>query len=409
MNQRIYRLPAVILGLACLILGVYSIRSTLGHSYSGLQDEIVFVLSFFAYALVGAFIAVERPKNPIGWLFLVVALSNFVWFAAVNAAVEQLYFRPEPVPALIAWLSGSWVSNIGWVLMPTFLVILFPDGWLPAGWQRALAWVNGIVFGVSTIAQALTPGPVYPARLPGLMNPTGVTALAPLLDGISRVTGILLPILIVANVVSLFYRFSRARGEERLRYTWFFFASLLLVALVILGAFQNIRQIQGFYQLEPLLFSLAIAGLPIAVAFAVLRYRLYQIETIINRTLVYATLSLLLFLLYFALVTVFQVLFQAVTGSNSSVVIVISTLVIAALFTPLRRTIQRIIDRRFFRRHYDPGQVVAEFNARARDAVDADILSEELKTLVSEALEPKEISVWLRPVSQKPPEDRGRA
>jgi hypothetical protein len=207
------------------------------------------------------------------------------------------------------------------------------------------------------------------------------------------------PMLFVAGlgaVISVFVRFRRSRGDERQQIKWFASAAALsLVWIIVFG--QSTRGLPEV--IVALSFLLVIPSVPIATGIAILRYRLYDIDVIINRTLVYGSLTLMLALLYFGGVTVTQALFTALTGQEEQpqLVIVVSTLVIAALFTPLRRRIQSFIDRSFYRRKYDAAKTLEEFSMKLRDETDLNALSDDLVGVVRETMQPAHVSLWLRP------------
>jgi len=245
----------------------------------------------------------------------------------------------------------------------------------------------------------------------GVRNPFGLEEL-PWLADTALVILPLLPLCILASAVSLVLRYRRSGGEVRQQIKWIAFvasfASLVYLS-AMLSQFIYLPEMEGSGgRLPPLpfwfdvLFSVAVlgfAGVPVAIGFAVLKYRLYDIDVIINRTLVYGTLTLALALIYFGGVATVQAVFRAFTGQEQQpqLAIVVSTLVIAALFNPLRRRIQSFIDRRFFRRKYDARKTLESFSARLRDETDLEALNNELVGVVRESMQPGHVSVWLRP------------
>jgi hypothetical protein len=211
---------------------------------------------------------------------------------------------------------------------------------------------------------------------------------------------IAVPILFVAGlgaVISLFVRFRRARGDERQQIKWFVSAAALTLVWIIVFGQSSLRGVPG--AIVALSSLLVIPSIPIATGIAILRYRLYDIDRIINRTLVYGSLTLMLALVYFGGVTATQAVFQALTGQQKlpQLVVVASTLVIAALFNPLRRRIQSFIDRRFYRSKYDARKTLEAFSAKLRDETDLDALSEDLVGVVRETMQPEHVSLWLHP------------
>jgi hypothetical protein len=302
---------------------------------------------------------------------------------------------PVGIASLGNWL---WVPAVG--LFATYLILLFPDGRLPSRRWRPLAWLSGAVIVLLSVTFGLAPGPVA-SLPPGIRNPFGLEELPWLLNA-AFVGFPLLALCILASAVSLVLRYRRSRGEERQQIKWIAFAASVVGLLYLIGIVISI-----IYAPEPPLWSelldavtlLSYAGVPIAVGFAVLKYSLYEIDLLINRTLVYGALTATLALIYFGGVATVQAIFRALTGQEQQpqLAVVVSTLVIAALFTPLRRRIQGFIDRRFYRRKYDAAKTLAAFSAKLRDETDLDALNAELVGVVRETMQPAHVSLWLRP------------
>jgi hypothetical protein len=366
---------------------------------------LVFLLPFLAFPLVGALIASRHPKNPIGWICLA---AGIIWMLS-NLTIGYgtyglLAARPGsvPFPAAIGSLGvWTWAPTLG--LLGIYLILLFPDGRLPSRRWRPLAWLSGAVIILVSLGTALTPG-----RLPdlgGVRNPFGLEEYPWVADAAQGVT-LLLPLCMLASALSLVLRFLHSGGEEREQIKWLAFAALILglgsssfvIPSIILsndtgGAdplWQNLLE-------DAVLLSLA--GIPVAIGFAVLKYRLYDIDIVINRTLVYGSLTALLALVYFGGVTVVQAVFRTFTGQEEQpqLAIVVSTLVIAALFNPLRHRIQAFMDRRFYRSKYDAAKTLEAFSAKLRDETNLDALSDDLVEVVRETMQPAHVSLWLRP------------
>jgi hypothetical protein len=365
---------------------------------------LIVVLPFLAFPLVGALIASKRPKNPIGWICLAVGIIWMIMLISSSYGVYGLLARPGsvPFPAAIGSLGvWMWVPAVG--LLGTYLILLFPDGRLPSKRWRPLAWLSGVAIVLVSAGSALSPGPMD--GLPGIPNPFGLEKYPWVADATLSLT-LLLPLCILASAVSLVLRFLRSRGEEREQIKWLAFAALILglgfSSYVIPG---NILpdEAGGVDPLwENLLedaVTLSFAGVPVAVGIAILRYRLYEIDLLINRTLVYGSLTATLALVYFGGVAATQAIFRALTGQEEQpqLAIVVSTLMIAALFNPLRRRIQSFIDRRFYRRKYDAAKTLESFSAKLRDETDLGALSDELVGVVRETMQPEHVSLWLRP------------
>jgi hypothetical protein len=373
-----------------------------------LSDMLGFV-PFLAFPLVGALLASRRPHNPIGWICLA---DGLLWMFIDMTNYYSIYgvARPGsvPFPVAIGTLSNQWlwVPTVG--LLGIYLLLLFPDGRLPSRRWRPLAWLSGVVIVLLSVAEGLAPGPLE--NQGGVRNPFGLEELPWLADAAYIVLP-LLPLCILASAVSLVLRYRRSRGEEREQIKWIAFAAsfvglLYLIAMVSPFIFAP-EMLGGGGRLPPpplwfeLLFSVAVlgfAGVPVAVGFAVLKYRLYDIDVVINRTLVYGSLTAMLIAVYFGGVATTQAIFRALTGQQEQpqLAIVASTLVIAALFNPLRRRIQAFIDRRFYRRKYDAAKTLEAFSARLREETDLEALNSELVGVVRETMQPAHVSLWLR-------------
>jgi hypothetical protein len=375
------------------------------------SDMLGFV-PFLAFPLVGALVASRRPQNPIGWICLAVGFLFMLLGITDNYSVYGVA-NPGSVPYPVAvgtlgnqWL---WMPTVG--LLGIYLILLFPDGRLPSRRWRPLAWLFGVMILLFSVAEGLAPGPLEnQGRVP---NPFGLEE-HPWLADAAIVILPLLPLCILASAVSLVLRFRRSGGEGRQQIKWIAFVASfagLMYLIVMVSPFIVAREMMGGGgRLPPpplwfeLLFSVAalgFAGIPVAIGFAVLRYRLYDIDVVINRTLVYGSLTAMLVAVYFGGVATAQGVLRALTDQQQQpqLAIVVSTLVIAALFNPLRRRIQSFIDRRFYRRKYDARKTLEAFSAKLRDETDLDALTGEVVGVVREAMQPAHVSLWLRPGS----------
>jgi hypothetical protein len=292
----------------------------------------------------------------------------------------------------MAWiLTWVWIPGLG---LSTFQFLLFPDGRLPSRRWRWFAWLSLLLILVGTISQAFAPGLVQGGDVGGIYNPLGVEGL----PNVEKPIQTLLFALMLISAASLFVRLVRASGVERQQLKWFTYASALSASSVILT--YTISEAIGSVWLGwvgEVMIIAALLGTPIAMGIAILRYRLYEIDIIINRTLVYGPLTATLVALYFGAVVLLQRLFVVLTGEKSTLAVVASTLVIAALFNPLRRRIQAFIDRRFYRRKYDAAKTLEAFSAKLRDETDLEALNHELVEVVKETMQPAHVSLWLRP------------
>ena len=372
---------------------------------SGDSAVLVFVVPFLAFPIVGILIASRRPGNPIGWICLG---AGIFWMLSILTGVYGVYglvARPGAVPfpaafgSLTEWL---WMPALG--LLGIYLVLLFPDGSLPSRRWRPLAWLSGVVIVLGSAGIALRRG-----RLPdlgGVRNPFGLEEHLWVVDVMSTAV-LLFPLCLLASAISLVLRFLRSGGEERGRIKWIAFAASLVGVgffSVIIGGFFIPSDAAGgarplWQRLLEDAVTLSFAGVPVAVGIAVLRYRLYDIDVIINRTLVYGSLTVMLALIYLGGVTTTQAVFRTLAGQEeqAQMIIVASTLIIAALFNPLRRRIQAFIDRRFYRRKYDARKTLEAFSSKLRDETDLKALSGDLEGVVRETMQPAHVSLWLRP------------
>jgi hypothetical protein len=311
---------------------------------------------------------------------------------------------PVVIYALGQWL---WVPTVG--LLAIYLALLFPDGRLPSRRWRPLAWLSGVVIVLVSVTQGLVPGPL--PELGGVRNPFGLEG-QPWVADVTNAVLVLFLLCILVSAVSLILRYRHSRGEERQQIKWIAFAASFVgmgfVSAMISGiiVFFFAPESWGTVNTPPLWFDLlfsvvllSFGGVPIAVGFAVLRYRLYEIDFLINRTLVYGSLTATLALIYFGGVATTQAIFRALTGQEEQpqLAIVASTLVIAALFNPLRHRIQGFIDRRFYRRKYDARKTLEAFSARLRNETDLEALNTELLGVVGETMQPVHVSMWLHP------------
>jgi len=344
------------------------------------------------FSVMGAVIVPHlSPNNPIGWLFCATGLLFGVTDFSVEYAIYALLVAPGSLPAgeAAAWIfSWVWVPAIG---LSVFLPLVFPNGRLPSPRWRWFFWLSLLLILVGAISQMFTPGLV--ANLGGIYNPLGVEGL----PNLWKLIQTLLYALILVSVASLFVRRLRASGVERQQLKWFTYSATLAVIGLILTF--TISELTGSVWLGWAGYALALVGLigiPISMGIAILRYRLYEIDLIINRTLVYGSLTGLLAVLYFGGVTALQSLFSLLTGQGNTLAIVVSTLAIAALFNPLRRRIQSFIDRRFYRRKYDARKTLEAFGSKLRDETDLEKLCEDLAEVVDETVQPAHVSVILR-------------
>jgi hypothetical protein len=386
------------LAAACLIFSLLNGHTLYEMVLTGIPTTVILLTQMVSFSVVGGLIASHRPENPIGWLFCAAALFYGIEIAGEEYAIYALFTNPDSLPlgAELAWLTEwIWVPAFGIILV--FLPLLFPDGHLPSRRWRGVGWLGGLSIGLICVLTSIV---LWPERGPALLQLEGFGGeveewRSAISEWVLQLGG---PMLLVAGlgaVISLFVRFRRARGDERQQIKWFASAAALTLAWILVAEVIVAEQQPG--EIVALSGLLVIASIPVATGIAILRYRLYDIDRIINRTLVYGSLTVMLALLYFGGVSAIQALFGALTGQEEQpqLAIVVSTLVIAALFNPLRRRIQSFIDRSFYRSKYDAAKTLEAFSAKLRDETDLDALSDDLTSVVSETMQPAHVSLWL--------------
>ena len=352
------------------------------QSGSGL-DGAVGIVFVAAFATVGALLAWKRPGNPIGWLLSAIGLA----YAGAGQAV--LLARFPRTLTLADWLGWIWLLGLG---LCVFVVLLFPTGNLPSRRWRPVAWAAGAGLAGWVLGNAFAPTII--SATPSTPNPVGLTGPAGDIFKIMAAGGaVLIAATALAAVLSLAFRYRRARTAERAQLKWLVYAAALIVAVLL--AEVPAGQIAGggnaANNLRNAMTGGAVALVPVAIGIAVLRYRLYDIDRVISRTVAYAIVTGLLVGIYAGLV----LLATPVFGSRKPVTVAAATLAAAALFSPVRRRVQRGVDRRFNRARYDADKTVAAFAIRLKDAVDLDTVQADLASAVQQALEPAHVSIWL--------------
>ncbi len=350
-----------------------------------------------SFSPVGAIIAPRLPaRNPIGWLFCAIGFFGAMRLFTAEYAIATLLAKPSTLlSALPGGESLAWVSSWVWVIHfgPfIFLALLFPDGRLPSPrWRPFAALVALVVLG-GAVAVAIWPGTA--ARFDSVSSPLGIEVAANVINPVETI----LYALALTAAASLLVRLIRSRGIERQQIKWFAFAvGMLAISTTLAYVISEAMDVQWLGWISSVLVIVSLVSLPVAMSVAILRYRLYQIDSLINRTLVYGSLTAMLALVYFCAIVVLDRLLIALTGQESTLAVVASTLLIAALFNPLRRRIQSFIDRRFYRRKYDARKTLETFSAQLRNETDLNALSDELVSVVRETMQPEHASLWLRP------------
>jgi hypothetical protein len=340
------------------------------------------VVGIVGAPILGGLIASRRPENPYGWLWLGFGVGLALQQLAQSYATYALVVEPGSLvaPRTISQLLARG-GPLALTLAP-FLFLLFPTGRLPSRRWRPLAWIAAMAGAVFLLFSLIFP---RPDQVGGMITIMVVTVVSVIFASV------------LLSALSLVVRYRRASGVERQQLKWFALAAVLAGAYIV-GILLGLDRLLGD-TLWYLLNAATNMGLYVAVGIAILRYRLYDIDLIINRTLVYGSLTGALALVYFGGVAATQAVFRAFTGQEQQpqIAVVVSTLVIAALFTPLRRRIQGFIDRRFYRRKYDARKTLETFSAKLRDETDLDALSSEVVGVVRETMQPAHVSLWLRP------------
>jgi uncharacterized membrane protein YhdT len=385
------------LSLALTALSLLLLALNLSHPHVYIYDPwLDNMLTAISYAPVGALIASRHPENLVGWLLclygLVISISHF----AAQYATYALLAQPDSLPAGEAMV---WI--VSWVLpiingLTVFYILLFPTGRLPSRRWRWLGWLTVAFVVVGVILAAFSSGALLGILGP-IQNPLGIEGFSNIYY--KAILFIMTPLLTAAAALAVFIRLRRAIGVERQQVKWFAYAAAAYVSASTL-AYGIPGVIDTPLWFERVGFALNIAfipAIPIAIGIAILRYRLYDIDILINRTLVYGSLTAMLVALYFVGIVVLQRFFVLLTGQQSTLAVVASTLLIAALFSPMRRRIQSFIDRGFYRRKYDAARTLEVFSAKLRDETDLDALSDDLVGVVRETMQPAHVSLWLRP------------
>jgi MFS family permease len=352
---------------------------------------VITLATVLTFSVVGAVVASRHPRNTIGWLFSGTGLM--VGLGAITGGYAELWlasnYGAKMLAEASAWFS-SW-SYIPLVLVPpSLLLLLFPNGRLTSPRWRPVAWcaVLGIVGSIAGVA--LEPGPL--GDFPQIVNPYGVDS--PVLEVVGIAGAVVVAGSMIASAVSLLVRMRRAGDRERQQIKWLAYGGAVMVGTIFVG---GVISIWSTY-VSIAIIAIALLGLPILTGVAIVKHRLYDVDLVINRTLVYGTLTVMLAIVYFGGVATTQAIFRVLTGQERlpQLAVVASTLAIAALFDPLRRRVQRFIDRRFYRRKYDARETLEAFSTRLRGETDLAGLREDLVGVVEETMQPVHVSVWLR-------------
>jgi hypothetical protein len=379
-----WTLGGVAVALTAIAIGLTAVAGTIGLGWGDLI--VVMVLVFCA---VGILIARRHPRNPIGWIFCASAVaiglgglaSSYADYGQVEAGSASSLAEAAAGYATVSWIPV--------VLVPAaYLPLLFPDGRVPSRRWRLVAWWAALGIAGSFVTAGTKPGALE--DFPGLANPYAIDSVVRTVgEGVSAlvVLGVL-----IASPLALILRFRRAGYVQRQQIKWLVWAGALAAATIAIGT-------AGYELLTPAVANtaimLSILGLPVATGIGILRYRLYDVDVVINRTIVYGALTVTLAAGYLGSVLVLQLLLRPVTHGSGPAVAV-STLAVAALFRPVRSRIQAAVDRRFFRRKYDAARTLEAFGVRLRHELDLQALATDLRNVVHDTMQPTHVSLWLR-------------
>jgi len=374
--------------------GLIAVTENTGINY-------VAVVMGIAFSWVGALITSRFYRHTVGLILSIVGFTSAVNVFAIAYSTYVLVARPGALPGgvFMAWLSAwSWAPGVE--LLP-LLLLFFPNGRLLSPRWRVAAWSVWVITPIVIVILAITPFSETVPEL-GVANPSPVIISV----GTSLAFAISLNIafffLLIASVVSMVLRFRRSRGEERAQLKWVAFTSALMLTALLL----NLALIAASIGIPgAILPTLGIGALIVSIGVAILKYRLYEIDRVINRTLVYGLLTALLGLSYAGIVVLLQEILAPVTDDQSYAVVG-STLAVAALFRPARARTQGFIDRRFYRRKYDAARTLEAFTAQVRDEIDLESLTGHLLSTVQETVQPARLSLWLRSSEAEPYAER---
>jgi hypothetical protein len=389
----------VVLSVALLAAGIAFSRAASSTApdlpfggETGDSSVVANLLTLLTFSVVGAIMASRHPRNTIGWLFcsvgVTIGLNSF-------AGDYTEYWLAGGTSMKSFAETAAWFSSWAWVLLTyvpiNFVLLLFPDGRLPSPRWRPLAWCAGLGIAGSVAGYAFEAGPLE--DFPQIANPYGVDG--PIVGMVGVAGSIVAAGSLVSSAVSLIVRMRHAASEQRQQIKWLAYGGTVVVGTIFVSGLINLWNVP----VGILVGNVAVLGLPVFTGIAMVKHHLYDIDLLINRTLVYGSLTTMLIALYVGGIVLSQRVFVGLTGQEQlpQLAIVASTLMIAALFAPLRRRIQAIIDRRFYRRKYDAAKMLSVFNARLREETELGTLSDDLIGVVKETMQPEHVTLWLRP------------
>jgi len=358
---------------------------------------VAFLFAALVFVATGAAIASRAPNNAIGWLFCLTGACVGSGTLAYQYADHALYVAE---PALPGGVAAAWLQNV--LIAPAFgmlgiALLIFPDGRLPSRrWWPALGLsLTGVL--ALAVGYGFRPGPLD-VPFETVVNPVGIEGAFEPLDSLAGGGWLLAAAGVAVAAVAMTVRLRRSHGTERQQLKWIALAAVGVGAALVANALSFVFEVQGVDELRIVLVGAALAGLPTAAAIAILRYRLYDIDVVINRALVYGALTATLVVAYVGGVLLLQFGLSPLTERND-LAVAGSTLAVAALFRPARTRIQALVDRRFYRRRYDAARTLQAFTGRLREQVDIEALRGDLYGVVRDTVQPTHVSLWLRGVS----------
>jgi hypothetical protein len=385
-------LVVVLATLVLLALGAGHATPADSFGLSG-YGGVAFAVAALAFATVGALVIARVPGNAIGPIFYVtgaiLAVGDFVFQYADRA----LYISPGGLPA---GSTAAWLQNFG--LPPAFgllgvALLVFPDGRLPSRRWRPALWLAVTGIALNTIGYALRPGPLDDP-FATVTNPLGVAGTFDLMDALSGFGWMFMGASVGLAAAATPIRLGRARGRERAQLKWLALATAITGVAVVSDVTSYFVAAEGIGELRDVVLAIGFAVFPLAAGAAILRYRLFDIDVVINRTLVYGALTAILAGAYLGSVLLLQLVLAPLTA-DSGLAIAASTLAVAALFRPARARIQDAVNRRFYRRRYDAARTLEAFSARLRDEVDLEAVGHAMRAAVHDTVQPAHLSLWL--------------
>jgi len=403
MNRRVAQLLAfclVILFICLTTIGII-LQRLAGIQFSNMSLPVLVgaLLIASSWSVIGALIIYRHPRHPVGWLLYLGIIDSGLDMFATGYLAYEIYISAGTLPGtniILLWITGGGSFPITTMVFAQIMMI-FPEGrlqskkWRPVSWLAAVAMASYFFLGI------LRPGQLDPSSAIFLDNPNSVSnQLWSSLEPLRQLSLIILIGYYALSVFVLISHMRRSKGDKRQQIKWLVPPSVIYGLTLPLLAIAVTNENQFLLGLAIAISLPAIMGIIVAVAFAIFKFHLYHIDTIVNRTMVYGLLTAVLAGIYFGSVIFLQQGFRFLTSEESPLVIVFSTLLIAVLFSPIRRRIQLLIDQRFYRRKYDMVKTLAGFAESARNEVDLDVLVAELHHVVDRTLQPRSLSLWLK-------------